>query len=74
MFLGFCFKGFHWPTIIVIMAEGKEDKMRGGGGGDGGLLRNNFKGGYTGEGKEDKMQGGCCEKKLRGGGVVAKEI
>ena len=28
MFLGFCYKGFHWPTIIVIMAEGKEDKMR----------------------------------------------
>ena len=30
MSLGFCYKGFHWPTIIVIMAEGKEDKMRGG--------------------------------------------
>ena len=35
MFLCFCYKGFHWPTrpIIVIMAEGKEDKNAEGGGG-----------------------------------------
>ena len=29
MSLGFCYKGFHWPTIIVIMAKGTEDKMQG---------------------------------------------
>ena len=56
MFLGFCYKGFHWPTIIVIMAEGKEEKMRGGGG-----CEKNLRGGYAGEGKEDTMRGGVAK-------------
>ena len=41
------------------MAEGKEDKMRGGG-----CFEKNVKGGYAGEGKEDKMcvLGGVAKK------------
>ena len=66
MFLGFCYKGFHWPTIIVIMAEGKEDKMRG-------CCEKNLRGGgYAREGKEDKMRGGWGWGVW--GGVVAKQI
>ena len=68
------------------MAEGKEDKIRGGG------SAKKIMGGYAGESKEYKMQGniwvgegmpervkktkcgggGCCEKKLRGGGVCRR--
>ena len=65
MFLSFCYKGFHWPTIIVIIREGKEDKMRWG------VVAKKIKGGYAGEGGEDKMQGGWLRKKFEG--VVTKE-
>ena len=57
MFLGFCYKGFHWPTLIVIMSEGKEDKMRKGGGG---VAKKKLRGVWV----------GCCERNLRGGGMT----
>ena len=76
MFLGFCYKGFHWPTILVIKAEGKEDKTRGGGG----VLRKKFEGGCRekklrggGYEQEDKIRG-VAEKKSRGGGCCENNL
>ena len=47
--------------------EGKEDKMRGGGG-----CVKNFEGGGMPETVKKTKCGGCCEKKLRRGGVCRR--
>ena len=69
MSLGFCYKGFHWPTIIVIMAEGKEDKIQNAGGGRG--CGKKIKGGGMPERvKKTKCGGGELLRKTFEGGMT----